>query len=131
MNARPRILTTFALVLFASAAAEAISLSGKATADREAAAPLRAVDLGAVLDGAPASTEAAGALAKLPSRCRERAEKLGDCDDDLRCAWLAARGTLLQAWPAASESDRELAVARLVRAADRLAAGGTCGLAAE
>ena len=131
MRARRRVLATIALSLFASAGAQAISLSGKATADREAAAPLRAVDLGAVLDGAPASAEAAAALAKLPSRCRERAEKFGDCDDDLRCAWLAARGTLVQASPAASESERELAVARLVRAADRLAAGGTCGLTAD
>lgn len=131
MNARSRILSTLALVLLANAAAEGISFSGKAAADREAAASLRAVDLGAVLDGAAAPGDTAGALAKLPGRCRERTERFGDCDDELRCAWLAARGTLLRAWPAASESDRELAVARLVRAADRLAAGGTCGLIAD
>ena len=131
MSVRARILATIVLALLASAAAEAISLSGKATADRETTAPLRAVDLGAVLDGAPVPADAVGALTKLPGRCRERAEKIGDCDDDLRCAWLAARGAILQAWFAASEVEREQAVARLVRSADRLAAGGTCGLVAH
>ena len=123
-----RILAATALALLAGAPAAAISLSGKAAADRESAAPLRQADLGAVLDGAPLPAAAATALGKLPGRCRERAEKIADCDDDLRCAWLGARGALLQAWPAASEAEREQAVARLVRVADRLAAGGTCGL---
>ncbi len=131
MSSRSRILLVAVLTLLAGASARAISLSGKATADREAATPLRAIDLGAVLDGAPAAAEAVAAVAKLPGRCRERAERIGDCDDDLRCAWLAARGALVQAWPAASEVERVQAVARLVRAADRLAAGGTCGLAAD
>ncbi|MCU0231320.1 MAG: hypothetical protein MUC67_08060 [Acidobacteria bacterium] len=131
MRPSTRLLIVLATMTLTCSAARAISLSGKSAADREGAAPLRAADLGAVLDGAPVNPAVLNALSKLPGRCRERSEKLADCDDDLRCAWLGARGALLRSWPAASESEREQAVAALVRVADRLAAGGTCGLTGE
>lgn len=127
----PRALLSAVLLLATPPLAQPLSLSGRSAADRDSAQPLRELDLAAALDGAPAGGAAAAALDKLPSRCRERADRMRECDDDLRCAWLAARGAAATSWSAMNEPAREQAVSALVRVAGRLAAGGACGRTGE
>lgn len=122
-----RVAATAALCLAATPWAHPLSLSGRASADRESALPLREIDLAAALDGRGPGGAALAALDKLPSRCRERADRMRECDDDLRCAWLAARGKAAVAWVTMNEAAREQTASALLRVAGRLAAGGTCG----
>lgn len=102
---------------------------GSAAADKEAAQPLRQIDLASALSGrggAPAGWSEA--RAKLPSECRTpSALSAGDCSDTLRCNWLGARAAALDAWEGGTGESRAAAAEWLARAADRLAAGGVCG----
>jgi hypothetical protein len=117
-----------ALLAVAALPAPASWLSRTPAADREEAAPLRELDLRAVLSGSPAPGSLRAALEELPSRCVEAsAFDRDDCDDVLRCAWLAARGRLALAWGAADAAARAEAARELDRASRRLAVGGSCG----
>jgi hypothetical protein len=108
--------------------AEASWLSRTPAADREQAAPLRSLDLQAVLGGETAPAGIGAALGELPDRCvADDAFDREDCDDVLRCAWLAARGKLALRWGSADGAARAAAARDLERAARRLAVGGQCG----
>jgi hypothetical protein len=108
--------------------AEASWLSRTPAADREQAAPLRALDLRAVLGGGTAPAGVGAALEELPDRCvAQDAFDREDCDDVLRCAWLAARGKLALRWGSADGAARAATARDLERAARRLAVGGSCG----
>ncbi len=109
-------------------AAEALRLGTRPTADRSAARPLRALDLPALLAGEGDAREVGAALARLPARCQPRQALARDaCDEDLRCAWLYARGEVARAWSDQVVGARAEAAEWLHRAAERLAGSGACG----
>ncbi|UCF66343.1 MAG: hypothetical protein JSV80_11155 [Acidobacteriota bacterium] len=103
-------------------------LPGRAAADKESVRPLREADLAAAIDGTrlpPGWKEAAD---RLPQRCSEdEALAASDCDDDIRCGWLAARARAIRSWEAGSTPQRAASAARLHRAAQRMLSGGQCG----
>lgn len=93
---------------------------GRAAADKDAVAPLRQADLAAALDGREPPAGWVEALGKLPDRCKkDEALEGSDCNDDARCAWLAARGAALEA--VRDRAELRGAADRLRRAAARLA----------
>jgi len=108
--------------------AAALRLSRTAPADRPSAEPLRTVDLASVMSGGIAPPAWRDAASNLPQRCASN-EAIGaaPCDDDLRCAWLAARAEAIEAFSAGDEVRRRRAAERLNRIADRLRAGRACG----
>lgn len=109
--------------------AAALRMPGRAAADKASARPLRDLDLAAMLEGrAPAEGAWLEADRSLPARCRTpQALAREDCDDDLRCSWLAARAAVARAWSGKVVRGKKDAASWLHRAANRLAVGGACG----
>ncbi len=126
------VLALLASLGLSVSSARAIRLSRTEPADRPAADPLRALDLAAILSGAEAPPGWREAIAKLPQRCRsDEGLRAAPCDDDLRCAWLAARADAVEAWSGGDTGAKRDAVTRLNRVADRLRSGRTCGREGE
>ena len=101
---------------------------GKATADRKTVQPLRQADAHAIFSGKVQEGAWKSAMEKLPRRCLHlESLSAADCDPMLRCGRLAVRARAFSAWTSGDRAAKERSVAEVVRAADRLAAGGACG----
>lgn len=124
-----QLLTAFLLLILWTASASdvrALRFGAAPVADRTALQPLRAMEMADVLGAKPGQAWRLAAT-KLPDRCRRRTVlDKRDCDDDLRCGWLAARVEVARAWSGEVVRGKADAAAFLHRASRRLAVGGVC-----
>jgi hypothetical protein len=132
MNTRRGLVVTIMALagLLAAPFSSASWLSRTPAADREESRPLRELDLRAAMAAGEVPAGLKAALDELPERCSAGdVFEREDCDDALRCGWLAARARLALAWHggAGTPAERDRAARRLDRAARRLAVGGRCG----